>query len=207
MRRRGRHQHDVLARHDAAVTVDDGDAEQRPARFRLCDVALDLGFRHAGIMLERERGDRLARLVAAANAGESDQRADIGAPARKLFRFGGGVERLALQAHGGKTVMAANVAAPARARLTPRHRREKGDFDRPPLIGVCGFTWVRSMAARITFGFSKAWAYSSPREASHVINSPTVRDAGGNFDVFFGLADALAHPGEITQFHSIFPCA
>ena len=72
---------------------------QRAARLR--DVALDLGFRHAGIMLERERGDRLAGLVAAANAGEGDQRADVGAAARQLAGFRGGVERLALQAHGG----------------------------------------------------------------------------------------------------------
>ena len=70
-----------------------------------CDVALDLGFRHARIMLERQRGDRLAGLVAAADAGEGDQRADVGAPARQLFRFGGGVERLALDAHG-ESVMA-----------------------------------------------------------------------------------------------------
>ena len=63
MRRRRHHQHDVLARRDAAVAVDDGDAEQRPARARLLDVARDLGLRHAGIMLERERGDRLAVLA------------------------------------------------------------------------------------------------------------------------------------------------
>ena len=68
-------------------------------------------------------------------------------------------------------------------------------------IGVCGLTWVLSMAARITFGFSKAWAYSSPRADSHVINSPTVAIAARHFDVFFGFADAFAHPGEIAQFN------
>ncbi len=80
--------------------MDDGDAQQRPARFRLLDVTLDLGLRHAGIMFERERGDRLAGLIAAANAGKSDQRAHIGPPAGELFRFGGGVKRLALQTNG-----------------------------------------------------------------------------------------------------------
>ena len=97
---------------DAPVTVDDGDAEQRPARLRFFDVALDLGLRHAGIMLERERGDRRARFVAAANAGEGDQRADVGAPARERGRFRGGVERLALQAHGGRNGHGGNVARP-----------------------------------------------------------------------------------------------
>ena len=98
---------------------------KRPARFRLLDVALDLGFRHAGIMLERERGDRLARFVAAADAGEGHHRADIGAPARQLRRFGGGVERLALQANGGSVAVMALMLA----RRRQRHERY------PPVIG------------------------------------------------------------------------
>jgi hypothetical protein len=52
-------------------------------------------------MFERERGDRRARFVAAANAGEGNQRADVGPPAGELFCLGGGIERLALQAYGG----------------------------------------------------------------------------------------------------------
>ena len=100
MRRRGDHQHDIVARHEPAVAVDDGDAEQRPALLRLRDVAGDLLLGHAGIVLERERRDALAGLVVAADAGEGDHRADVGAPARELRRLGGGVEILALQADG-----------------------------------------------------------------------------------------------------------
>ncbi len=92
---------------------------ERPARARLGDVALDLGFRHAGIMLERQRGDRLAVLVAAADAGESDDGADVGTPARQLRRLGGDVERLALDAdgvgHGGNVVQFALVVIPGRS--------------------------------------------------------------------------------------------
>ena len=51
-------------------------------------------------------------IVAAANAGEGNQRADIGPPARQRFRLGGGVERLALQAHGGQGGHRDNVARP-----------------------------------------------------------------------------------------------
>src|SRR6266545_2473417 len=46
------HQHHVLARRDAAITVDDGDAVERPAAFRGVDVARDLGLRHPRIMLK-----------------------------------------------------------------------------------------------------------------------------------------------------------
>jgi len=47
-------------------------------------------------MLERQSRDRLAGLGTAANPGEGDHSADIGAPERELFRFGGSIERLAL---------------------------------------------------------------------------------------------------------------
>ena len=66
-------------------------------RARLRDVTLDFGFGHARVMLERERRDRLALLRPTADAGEADDRADIGTPARELVRLGGGVERLALR--------------------------------------------------------------------------------------------------------------
>src|SRR5437899_8732533 len=79
MRRRRQHQHDVLAWRDAAEPVNDGEPLQRPARQRLVGMAPDLGFRHAGIMLERQRGDRFAVLAAAADAAERDDGADIGA--------------------------------------------------------------------------------------------------------------------------------
>ena len=64
---------------DAAEPVNDGEPLQRPARQRLVGVAPDLGLRHAGIMLERQRGDRFAVLAAAADAAERDDGADIGA--------------------------------------------------------------------------------------------------------------------------------
>ena len=59
--------------------VDDGQARQRPARQRFIGMPLDLGFRHAGIMFERQRRDRFAVLAAAADAAERDDGADIGA--------------------------------------------------------------------------------------------------------------------------------
>jgi hypothetical protein len=68
MRRRGHDQHDIVAGRKPTVTVDHSDAEQRPARLRLLDVARDLGLRHAGIMLQRHRRDALAFIVGAADA-------------------------------------------------------------------------------------------------------------------------------------------
>src|SRR2546430_8784255 len=82
------------------MAMNHGDATQRPAALGRFDVAADFGLRHAGIVLEREAGNGLAILVTAADAGESDDRADIGAPMRERARFGGGVERLRLQADG-----------------------------------------------------------------------------------------------------------
>src|SRR5262245_56214277 len=79
--------------------MDHGDTTQRPAALSRLDVAADLGLGHAGIVLEREACNRLAVLVTAANPGESDNRADIGAPARERARLGGGVDRLLLQAN------------------------------------------------------------------------------------------------------------
>ncbi len=51
--------------------MNDGQAEQRPAGFRLAGDALQFRFRHAGIMLKLQRGER-SRLVAA-QADETDQ--------------------------------------------------------------------------------------------------------------------------------------
>jgi hypothetical protein len=122
MRRRRRHHHDVLAGHDAAVAVDHRHADERPAFARLGDVPLDLRLGHAGIMLERQRGDRLAVLVAAADAGEGDDGADVGTPVRQLRRLGGEVERFALDAdgvgHGGNVVQFTLVVIPGRVRST-----------------------------------------------------------------------------------------
>src|SRR5262249_16003093 len=46
--------HDRLTRCDAAVTMNDGDAEERPAALRRLDVACNLGLGHAWIVLERQ---------------------------------------------------------------------------------------------------------------------------------------------------------
>jgi hypothetical protein len=58
----------------------------------------NLVFRHAGVVLEVERRDRLAVFIAAADAGEGDDRADVLAGARQQFRFGRRVEWFALTA-------------------------------------------------------------------------------------------------------------
>ena len=81
--------------------MDHGDAEQRPAALGLLDVARDLGLRHAGIMLERQRGDGSPFSSPRQMPVKVDDRADVGAPARELRRLGAGVEVLALQADGG----------------------------------------------------------------------------------------------------------
>ena len=73
--------------------------EQRPAPQRLLGDAGDLGFGHARIVLELQRGER-ARLVAA-KAGERDHGADIGAPSRQPRDLGGDVEIFRLDAHDG----------------------------------------------------------------------------------------------------------
>ena len=82
------------------MAMDHGDTKKRPARLRLLDMAGDLGFGHAGIMLKRQRGDLFAVLVGAANARKGDHGADIAAPVRQLVDFGGDFEGLALQADG-----------------------------------------------------------------------------------------------------------
>ena len=115
MRRRGDDQHDVLTRRDPPVAVNDGDAHERPARLGLFDMARDLSLGHAWIMLERQRRDRLAGFGAAANPGECDQRADVGAAARQRGRFRRRIELFALQPD-------------CRLHSSTRHRREEGDL-------------------------------------------------------------------------------
>ena len=58
-----------------------------------------LRFRHVGIVLERQRGDLPAVVVAAHAAGEGDDGADVGTACGQLLRLGGDVEILALHAH------------------------------------------------------------------------------------------------------------
>ncbi len=92
---------DVFARLEPAIAVDHGDAEQRPAPLGRLHVTRDLGLGHARVVLERHGRERSAALVAAADPGEGDDRADIAAAAAQLCRLARGVERLALQSDGG----------------------------------------------------------------------------------------------------------
>ena len=115
-------------------------------------------------------------------------------PRVSAARLGGGVERLALQADGGH-----GTPAP----FQPPVIGGKNAISRAPAIAVSALTWVRSMAARITFGFSNAWAYSSPRRPSHVDQIADGGDARRRLDLLLRLADALAHPGEIQKLHSV----
>jgi hypothetical protein len=100
MTRCGHDENYVFAGHDASVSMNNGYAQQRPTIDRLCNVSFDLGFRHPGIVLERERGDRLVPLGSPADSRKRHDRADINSAARELRRLRGGVERLALQAYG-----------------------------------------------------------------------------------------------------------
>ena len=142
------------------VAVDDGDAKERPARLRLLDMARDLGFCHARIMLERERGDRRAVFVAAADARESDHRTDIGAPVREraLPPAASKVSRCSRIVIAKSSV---NVAPPLQSTSPPVIGGKKAISPAPAIRAP--FTWARSIAARMTFGFSNAYAYSSPR--------------------------------------------
>ena len=96
---------------------------------RLVDMALDLGFRHAGIMFERQRGDRVAVLVAAADAGEAHDGADIGAAARQRRDLARDVEIVLLQRMvTGQLVTESwlsrrSSAGRTRSRARPRSRR------------------------------------------------------------------------------------
>src|SRR5262249_41973226 len=169
MRRRRDDEHDVLARRDPSIAVDHRDAEQRPAPFGFFHVPCDLGFRHARIVFENQRRDGIAGLRSPAQAGERDHRADVAAPASERRGLGGDVEILALQPHRHDVVDHPPVIGGKKA------------ISRAPAMVVSARTWLRSIAARITCGFSNAWAYSSPRCASQAMSSPTVAmPAGGS---------------------------
>ena len=76
MRRCGDNEYNIVAWHNTPETMDNGDAIQRPARYRLVDMPRNLGFGHFGIMLERQRNKVVPT---PADAGETDDGADIGA--------------------------------------------------------------------------------------------------------------------------------
>src|SRR5258705_2921729 len=60
-----------------------GQPRQRPARHRGLGVPRNFSLRHPGIMFERQRCDGLGALAAPANAAETHDGADIGAPLRE----------------------------------------------------------------------------------------------------------------------------
>src|SRR5437660_9540828 len=135
MRRRRHHQHAVLAWRDAAEPVNDGEPLQQPARQRLVGVAPDLGLRHAGIMLERQRGDRFAVLAAAADAAERDDGADIGAAFGERRDFLRDVEIRLLDANGRRD---------GHMKAQPPVIGGKNAISRAPDITASGLTWAWS---------------------------------------------------------------
>src|ERR1019366_788781 len=98
--------------------------------------------------------------------------------------------RLALQTDGGghhwHLQLQVRTAAD-RAKAQPPVIGGKNAISRAPAITASALTWARSIAVRITLGFSKAWAYSSPRWASHAIRSATVAMPGGGSTSSAGL--------------------
>jgi hypothetical protein len=73
---------------------------QRPSLFGFLHMAGHLSLRHFRVVLERHGKKRRASLLSPANPGEGDDRADIGAPARKPGHLARCIERLALQTNG-----------------------------------------------------------------------------------------------------------
>lgn len=102
MLRCGQHQHDVLARHEAANAVDDRDTVQRPARDRLVDMTPDLFLGHIRVMFQRQRGDVRAVLVGSADAGEAHDGPDVGAALGQERDFAGDIEIVLLDTDGDR---------------------------------------------------------------------------------------------------------
>ena len=91
-------ENDPLARRDAAIAMDNGRAEKRPARLGFTRRAGDFVLGHAGIMLKLERSERSA--LVAAIADKTHDRADVSSPARERFGLRARVEILSLDADG-----------------------------------------------------------------------------------------------------------
>ena len=119
--RRRDHKHDVFARPDLAVAVDCGEAGQRPAPDCLRGYPHDLGFRHAWIVLELQRGQRA--FLVPADARKGHHRADVAGLAHPID-LGRDVEIGCLYADDRTTH---HVAAHGSA---ARHRREERDLAR-----------------------------------------------------------------------------
>ncbi len=79
-------------------------------------------------MFEGQGGNRIARLAAAADAAEGDDRADIAAPARERGCFRRCVEILALQANGHVSP----VIPGRRAAASPESITATGSMDSEP---------------------------------------------------------------------------
>jgi hypothetical protein len=88
----------------------------RKARLGLDDHGLDRALGHAGIVLQRQRGDVVLARVPAHAADEARDGADIGALALQRGELGADVEVGLLDAH------------PARPRSSSGHRREERDL-------------------------------------------------------------------------------
>ena len=95
----GGHQHDRLARQHLPEAVDDQAGVQRPAGQRLGLDPLQLALGHAGIMLERHRGEPAPAGELAHQAGEGRDPADPGIAGGQLGQFLPDIERLGLDPH------------------------------------------------------------------------------------------------------------
>ena len=102
---------------------------------------------------ERQRRDAAAVLAAAADAAETDDGADIGAPFRQRGDFPRGIEIGFLDADGHDSGHAVNAII---QQVQPPVIGGKKAISRAPAIIVSGLTWAWAIAARITRGVSKA---------------------------------------------------
>src|SRR5688500_13390291 len=120
MRRRGEDQYDRLAWRDYTGAVDDRQRRDRPPAGGLRGDPGNLLFRHAGIVLELERGQPAS--FVAAPAGERHDAADVGAPGGDATRLLADVEGLPL--HAAVRIPGLHVGSAS------RHWREEGHLPR-----------------------------------------------------------------------------
>src|SRR5581483_8435925 len=185
--RRGRdHQHDVVAGQEPADTVHDQACLQRPAPGGLGLDAGQLGFRHAGIVLERHGRDAAGGALATHGAGEGDDGTDVGAAGREAAHLGADVEVVLLYPHGHRSA--------------PRHRWEEGDFARARQarrgldVGA-----VDRGPDHIGAGERLGVLGPTALEPGHQLRHRA--DAGRQVDDLLGLAGLLAHPGKVENPH------
>ena len=189
VRRGGGHEHDGVARHQPPVPVHHDGAQQRPARASLGHMALDLLFRHAGIMLQRERREpRPVRpRIGPAQAGEGHDAAHVGAPLREARRFGGRIERRLLDADG-------------KHGSASGHGRKEGHFPYP------GERGIRLHVAPVEGGAHHGCILEGIGVGLVPSGEPAgeIGDGGhlgGWRHLFLRQPDALAQPGEIKNLH------